>query len=711
MMRRVDDRLARGQPYPLGAWFDGRGTHFAVFAEDATRVDLCLFDHQGRHEQSRLSMPDCTDGVWSGYLEGLHPGQRYGYRADGPYAPEQGHRFNPNKLLLDPYAREIAGTLRWHDALHGYRVGSRRGDLSFDRRDSAAYMPKGVVVGHDGFDWGNDHPPRVPWTDTVIYEAHLRGLTRLREDIPEHVRGTFGALGQPPVIEHLKRLGVTAVELLPVHAFARDRVLVEQGLTNYWGYNTLSYFAPEPAYLSDGTRAQIKWAVKQLHAAGIEVLIDVVYNHTCEGNELGVTLSMRGLANAAYYRLLPDNPRHCINDTGCGNTVNLSHPRTIQLVLDSLRHWVEEYHVDGFRFDLSTTLGREPDGFDPGSGFFDALMQDPLLARVKLIAEPWDIGPGGYQLGRHPPGFAEWNDRFRDDVRSYWRGDHGMRGALAARLQGSAELFEHHRRKPWASVNFLTAHDGFTLQDLVSYNHKHNEANQEGNNDGTDYNESRNWGFEGLTDDPAINVRREKVKRCLLATLLASYGTPMLLAGDEFGRSQQGNNNAYCQDSLIGWVDWSLLQTPAGASLCDFTARLIALRRQYPLLQGSRFLHGREDILPGIADIAWFDERGESMSDGDWRNPAAHLLVLRRAARRADGGVDVVLLLFNGAEVSHRFVLPAPRLDLAVLVDTEDPQRNGETVGEQQELPGHSLLLIGVRLDAAAAAALAEDSP
>jgi isoamylase len=704
-MRRVDDTLASGQPYPLGAHFDGRGTHFAVFAEDASRVDLCLFDHQGRHEQARLAMPDCIDGVWAGYLEGLRPGQRYGYRVHGPYAPEHGQRFNPNKLLIDPYAREIAGALRWHDALHGYRVGARQGDLSFDRRDSAAYVPKGIVSGNDGFDWGNDHAPRTPWSDLVIYEAHLRGLTRLRQDIPEHVRGTFGALGQPQVIEHLKRLGVTAVELLPVHAFARDRVLLDQGLTNYWGYNTLSYFAPEPAYLSDGTRAQIKWAVKQLHAAGIEVLIDVVYNHTCEGSELGVTVSMRGFANAAYYRLLPDNPRHCINDTGCGNTVNLAHPRSIQLVLDSLRHWVEEYHVDGFRFDLSTTLGREPHGFDPGSGFFDALMQDPLLARVKLIAEPWDIGPGGYQLGRHPPGFAEWNDRFRDDVRSYWRGDHAMRGALAARLQGSAELFDHQRRKPWASVNFITAHDGFTLQDLVSYNHKHNEANLEDNNDGTDYNESRNWGFEGLTDDVGINARREKVKRCLLTTLLASHGTPMLLAGDEFGRSQQGNNNAYCQDSPISWVDWSLLDTPAGASLCEFTARIIALRRLYPLLQGSQFLHGHVEVLPGLADIAWFDERGEALSDGDWQNPAAHLLVLRRAERRRHGGVDIVLLLFNGDEVSHRFALPAPRLDYELLVDTEDPLRHGVHAVEQHELPGHSMLLLGLRLDATAAAA------
>jgi isoamylase len=700
---RRDDRLQAGQPYPLGAHWDGRGTHFAVYAEEAERVDLCLFDAQGRHE-SRLSMPDCVDGVWHGYLEGAAPGLRYGYRADGPYRPEHGQRFNPHKLLLDPYARQLAGTLRWHDALYGYRIGARRADLSFDRRDSAPYMPKGLVTAPDGFDWGNDHPPRTPWQQTVIYELHLKGFTRLRQDIPEHVRGTFGGLGQRPVIEHLLRLGVTAVELMPVHAFVRDRVLVERGLSNFWGYNSLSFFAPEPTYLSDGTLAQLKWAVKQLHAAGIEVLLDVVFNHTCEGNELGPTLSYRGLANGSYYRLLPDSPRHHINDTGCGNTVDLSHPRTVQLVLDSLRWYVGEFHVDGFRFDLSTTLGRRADGFDPHAALFAAILQDPLLARTKLVGEPWDIGPGGYQLGRHPPGFAEWNDRFRDDVRNYWRGEHGLRGALAARLQGSAELFDQHRRRPWASVNFVAAHDGFTLEDVVSYNDKHNEANGEDNLDGASANESRNWGCEGPTDDPEILAHREQVKRNLLATLLVSHGTPMLLAGDEFGRSQRGNNNAYCQDNETSWVDWSLAATPRGVALQAFLARLLALRRAHRLLQGDVFQHGQVELLPGLADIAWFDERGLPMEEPDWRNPAAHLLALRRAGRRPDGDIDVLLMLFNADADDHEFALPPPAFGYRLLVDSRDPARGEQPVGDELQVASYSLQLLAARLPGQAAA-------
>ncbi|GAC1626957.1 MAG: hypothetical protein NVS9B10_15400 [Nevskia sp.] len=481
-------RLDSGSPYPLGASWDGHGTNFAVFSEHASALRLCLFDDGGRHELARLELPECSDGIWHGYLPGARPGQLYGYRAEGPYEPEQGHRFNPSKLLLDPYARRIHGELRWTDALFGYNTGSKRADLSRCRRDSAFAMPKAVIVDEAferSFDWGNDRPPRVPWSDTVVYETHLRGFTKRREDLPEHDRGTFGALGHPRTVDYLRRLGVTAVELLPIHAWISERRLVELGLRNYWGYNSLAFFAPEPQTLSDGTLGQIKWAVKQLHAAGIEVILDVVYNHTAEGGETGPTLSFRGLDNASYYRLRPEAPRHCINDTGCGNTLNFSHPRVIQLVMDSLRYWVSEFHVDGFRFDLGVTLGRETGGFDPGAGFFDALLQDPLLARVKLISEPWDIGPGGYQVGRHPAGMAEWNDRYRDEVRRFWRGDSGLRGALAARLQGSAELFDHHRRRPWASVNFLAAHDGFTLRDLVSYNEKHNEANGEDNRDGT----------------------------------------------------------------------------------------------------------------------------------------------------------------------------------------------------------------------------------
>ncbi|MDP9139769.1 MAG: glycogen debranching protein GlgX, partial [Pseudomonadota bacterium] len=547
-MSEVIARLERSAAHALGSNWDGRGTHFSVVAPDADKVELCLFDNTHRHDAARYEMDDCTDGVWRGYLPGCRPGQLYGYRVYGAYQPRQGYRFNPYKLLIDPYARQIAGELRWHDAIYGYRIGSARSDLSFDRRDSAVYMPKSVVTA-DGFDWGDDRPPRIPWTDTVIYEMHLRGFTRLRQDIPEHDRGTFGALGRADTVDYLRRLGVTAVELMPIHAFTRDRHLVERGLTNYWGYNSLSWFAPEPQYLSDGTLGQIKWAVQRLHAANIEVILDVVYNHTAEGSELGPTLCWRGYDNAGYYRLRADEPRHGTDDTGCGNTVNFSNPRTIQMVMDSLRYWVSEFHVDGFRFDLGVTLGREANGFDPGSGFFDALMQDPVLSQVKLISEPWDVGPGGYQLGNHPPGMAEWNGRYRDDVRRYWRGDPAARSAVAARLLGSADLFDHHRRRPWASINFVTAHDGFTLADLVSYGEKQNQANGEDNNDGSNDNFSHHWGEEGSSDDPAVIGRRDRLMRSLLTTLLVSHGTPMILAGDEFAHSQNGNNNAYCQDN------------------------------------------------------------------------------------------------------------------------------------------------------------------
>ncbi|MBL6751372.1 MAG: glycogen debranching protein GlgX [Nevskia sp.] len=689
--------LLPAMPYPLGAHWDGRGTHFAVFAGHAESVKLCLFDAGGRHELARIDMPECTDGVWHGYLPTARPGQLYGYRVDGPYNPAQGHRFNSHKLLLDPYARQLAGELRWHDALYGYRIGSGRGDLSFDRRDSAAYMPKAVVTD-DRFDWGDDRPPRVPWADTVVYELHVRGFTMTRGDVPEAERGTFGALGSPSVVEYLQRLGVTAVELLPVQAFVRDRRLLDLGLTNYWGYNTLGYFAPDRAYLSDGALGQMKWAVKQLHAAGIEVILDVVYNHTCEGSELGPTLSFRGFGESSYYRLLPDNPRHHVNDTGCGNTVNLSHPQVIRLVMDSLRYWVEEFHVDGFRFDLGTTLGRETNGFDAGAGFFDALLQDPLLARIKLISEPWDLGPGGYQVGQHPPRFAEWNDRFRDDVRRYWRGDAGTRTALAARLQGSAELFDHDRRRPWAGVNFVTAHDGFTLQDLVSYNAKHNQANGEDNRDGTDRNESNNWGAEGPSEDAAVIAQREKIKRAFFGTLLFAHGTPMLLAGDEFGQTQQGNNNAYCQDSAITWIDWTLLEGERGAALAQFVRRLLAVRRGNRALQGRRFQHGRSEPLPGMRDVAWFDERGVELAQVDWDNGNARVLGLRRAAARDDGTVDVILLIANADGATHPFKIPQPFLDFRVIVDSERPSVEDADIEDGwYDVAGHSLVLLAAR--------------
>ena len=696
-----------GAAYPLGASCDPGGCNFALYAGNAEQIDLCLFDASGRQELRRLTLRECTDGVWHGYVEGVAPGQLYGYRALGPYLPEQGHRYNVNKLLLDPYARRLAGTLRWSDALYGYRLTSPRADLSFDRRDSAFAMPKGVVTV-DRFDWGDDQPPRTSWTDTIIYEAHLRGLTMRLEGIPEQLRGTAAALGHERTVEYLKSIGITAVELLPIHASVNDRVLVERGLANYWGYNTLGFFAPEPRYLSDGNPDELKGAIKALHAAGIEVLLDVVYNHTGEGSELGPTLSLRGLDNAAYYRLLPDNLRSCINDTGTGNTVNFSNARVIQLTLDSLRYRVEHYHVDGFRFDLSVTLGREQNGYDPGSGFFDAMLQDPTLARVKLIGEPWDLGPGGYQVGNHPAGMAEWNDKFRDDVRRFWRGDSGLRGALAARLQGSADLFDHHGRRPWASLNFITAHDGFTLQDWVSYNRKHNEANGENNRDGTDNNASNNWGVEGPTDDVAVQATRAAVRRAMLATLLFSHGTPMLLGGDECGRTQHGNNNAYAQDNELSWFDWTQALSPAGSEQRAYVARLIRLRREFSSLRSDYYQHGRIEPLPQVRDIEWFDESGDIMRPEDWQYTEGRLLSVRRARRLDEARVEVSLLLTNNTSDSHSFQLPEPRFRWWLRLNSADVQNADREIELAAiDVAAHSVQLLTAIVAAAAAGDLA----
>ena len=550
-------RLERGSPFPIGATWDGLGINFAVFSAHAERMQVCLFDPTGRRELARLDLPECTDEVWHGYLPSGRTGLIYGYRAHGPHKPEEGHRFNPHKLLLDPYAKRFSGALRWSDALFGYRIHSPRGDLSYDRRDSAQGMLK-AVVSDDTFDWGDDRAPNVPWSKTVIYETHVRGMTMLRHDIRANERGTFAALADARIIDHLRNLGITAIELMPIQAFVQDRALVERGLKNYWGYNPIGFFAVEPRYLSDRSRNEMRVAVRRLHAAGIEVILDVVYNHTAEGSELGPTISFRGLDNASYYRLVTDNPRHCVDDTGTGNTLNLSHPRVLQMVMDSLRYWVTSFHVDGFRFDLGVTLGRESHGFDPGSGFFDALRQDPVLTRVKLISEPWDIGPGGYQLGHHPPGFAEWNDRFRDSVRRFWRGDAGERPEFAARLAGSGDLFDRHARRPWASINYAASHDGFTLADLASCSQKHNEANGEDNKDGQGENYSSNWGVEGQTAEASILEKRSRAQRAMLASVMFAHGTPMLLGGDEFGRTQQGNNNPYCQDNEISWWKWKV---------------------------------------------------------------------------------------------------------------------------------------------------------
>ena len=582
-----------GRPYPLGASWDGDGVNFALFSAHAERVELCLFDRTGRTEVERIDLPELTDEVWHGYLPDAAPGLLYGYRVHGPYAPEAGHRFNANKLLVDPYARALEGAFRWNDAHHGYRVGSGRVDLSFDRRDNARYMPKCRVV-EPAFTWGEDRRPSVPWSDTVIYETHVRGFTIRHPELDRARRGTFAGLSSAATIDHLTSLGVTAVELLPVHAFIDDRFLVEKGLRNYWGYNTLGFFAPEPRYLSGSDIGEFKTMVKRLHDSGIEVLLDVVYNHTVEGNELGPTLSFRGIDNASYYHLDAEQPRHYANFTGTGNALNLGHPRVLQMVMDSLRYWVREMHVDGFRFDLATTLGREGDGegFDPYGSFFDAVRQDPELSRVKLIAEPWDVGPEGYRLGHYPAGWAEWNDRFRDTVRCYWRGDHGTVPELAQRIAGSSDLFEHNGRRPWCSINYVACHDGFTAADTVSYAERHNEANGEGGVDGHDHNCSANYGVEGPAEDAGINALRARQIRNLLATVMLSQGTPMLLAGDEFGRSQGGNNNAYCQDNEVSWLDWSGIGAD-GADLQAFVRRLLALRRDHPVLRRPRFLHGR----------------------------------------------------------------------------------------------------------------------
>lgn len=689
------DRLEPGSAYPLGATFDGLGVNFAVFSANADRIDLCLFDPSGRRQIACLPLPEWTDEVWHGYLPDARPGLMYGFRAHGPWEPERGHRFNPNKLLLDPYAKKQFGNVRWTDALHSYRVRSPRKDLSFDRRDSAPAMPKAVVTS-EAFDWTGDKRPNTPWTDTVIYEAHVKGLTRLLEDVPQRERGTFSALAHPKVIAHLKRIGATALELLPIHAFVQDRRLQEAGLVNYWGYNTLSFFAPERRYMANDDADDLRMAIRRLHAAGIEVILDVVYNHTAEGSELGPTFNFRGLDNATYYRLVEGEPRYCVNDTGTGNTLDLSHPRVLQMVADSLRHWAQSYRVDGFRFDLGVTLGRDGNnGFDPRSGFFDVLRQDPILGQLKLISEPWDIGPGGYQLGNHPPGFAEWNDKFRDATRRFWRGDANMRPNFAKRIAGSADLFDRRARRPWASVNFVTAHDGQPLRDVVSYEAKHNEANGEENNDGHSENYSCNWGIEGPSDDPKIGEIRLRITRSMLTTLFASLGTPMLLGGDEFGRTQRGNNNAYCQDNEISWFDWARLESAEGHALSDFVRRLAAIRRHYPLIRANRFLHGEVEVAPGIIDIDWFDERGEHLADEDWHNSEGRALVMRRARRLDDGSVEAVTMLMNGSAEPLTFRLPPPdELQRRLVIDSAAPHAPERDVEGAVEVQDRAIMVL-----------------
>lgn len=676
-----------GRAWPMGASLVDGGVNFAVFSAHATAMELCLYSPDGRRELARLPFAERTGDIWHMAVEGIGAGQAYGFRAHGPYEPERGHRFNPGKLLLDPYGRAMAGRLRWSDAVMGYKIGSARGDLSFDLRDSAFAMPKSVVV--DGaFHWQGDRPPLTPWSDTVIYEAHVRSLTMRHPGLPPALRGTYGALGHPVITDHLRRLGVTAIELLPIHAYFDDRFLVAKGLRNHWGYNSVGFFAPEPRYGLHDPLNELKGAVKALHRAGIEVILDVVYNHTGEGDEWGPTLSFRGLDNASYYRTIHGG-RHYANDAGTGNTLNLTHPAVLRLVMDSLRYWVEEVHIDGFRFDLATVLGREAHGFDPQGGFFDAIRQDPVLAPVKLIAEPWDIGPGGYQLGGYPAPFAEWNDRFRDGVRRFWKGDAGQAPELARRLLGSAEKFDHSRRPATASVNFITSHDGFTLRDLVSYSVKRNFANGEENRDGHDDNHADNMGVEGESDDPAIAAARDLRKRNLMATLMLSQGTPMLLAGDEIGHTQGGNNNAYAQDNDTTRLDWAA----ADGRLAGFVGRLAALRRAHPVLRQARFLHARPRAADGLPDVIWHRADGAPPSPGDWHNPALRCLglELRMAAEGPDAGDAVFLLINGGAAVT--VTLPASAPQWWHVLDTTRPDAAALCHSGPVDLPAQSVHL------------------
>ncbi len=693
--------VREGLPYPRGATWDMQGVNFALFSAYATKVELCLFDNAGKEELQRIELPEFTGEIWHGHVRGLRPGTVYGFRVHGPYAPEQGHRFNPNKLLLDPYARSHVGSLQWNDACFGYTIGAENTDLSFDKRDSAPFVPKCVVVDPE-FRWRQSTTGRhaIPWSQTIIYELHVRGFTKRHPAVPKKRRGTFSGLAQKPVVEYIKSLGVTAVELLPVYTFVNDRVLQEKGLTNYWGYNTIGFFAPDPRYASDNSNAlnEFKQMIARFHDAGIEVILDVAYNHTAEGNELGPTLSFKGIDNASYYRLNPEKPRYYINDTGTGNTLNLSHPCVIQMVADSLRYWHEETRVDGFRFDLGTILAREPDGFDRQSGFLKVCSQDPALQTVKKIAEPWDCGPGGYQVGEFPPGWAEWNDKFRDTIRDFWKGESAV-GEFVKRLCASADIFNRQGRKPWSSVNFVTAHDGFTLNDLISYNDKHNEANGENGADGTANNRSWNCGAEGPTDDPGIKRLREKQSRNFLATLLLSQGLPMILAGDEFHRTQQGNNNAYSQDNNLSWVDWSF--TEKYKATIDFVRALTSLRNRYPVLRRNRFLTGACNEALGIKDVTWIHPSGMEMNEETWGDLSLRcigMLIDGRAQAtgiRERGSEATLLLLFNGHPDSMNFVLPLPA-DIEkwqLVLDTDDPSRVGQFFGPQvsRDISGRSV--------------------
>ncbi|MEZ6143711.1 MAG: glycogen debranching protein GlgX [Zavarzinella sp.] len=700
------NRIWPGSPYPLGATWDGIGVNFALFSEHATKVELCLFEGAtARKESHRFTLPEQTDQVWHGYFPDIRPGQLYGYRIHGPHDPQQGMRFNHHKIVLDPYAKAIGRSVRWCDEMFSYTIGDPQEDLSFDTRDNAAYAPLGAVID-EAFTWGSDRKPKIPWHKTIIYETHVKGFSKLHPEIPENIRGTYLAMCSEPAIRHLKELGITTVEVLPVHQHIDDRHLVEKGLSNYWGYNTLSFFAPEIEYSTHSWNPlesvnEFKMMVRGLHAANIEVILDVVYNHTAEGNHLGPTLSFRGIDNSAYYRLVGDNKRYYMDYTGCGNTLNMQHPRVLQLIMDSLRYWVLEMHVDGFRFDLASTLARELHEVDRLGAFFDIIHQDPVLSQVKLIAEPWDLGEGGYQVGNFPVGWTEWNGKYRDCIRKFWKGDGGTTAEFATRVCGSSDLYEQSGRSPYASINFITCHDGFTLRDLVSYNDKHNEANGENNQDGANDNESWNCGAEGETDDPEILALRAQQQRNLMATLLLSQGVPMVLAGDEYGHTQRGNNNTYCQDNELTWLSWEW--TDEQLRFYDFVRDTIAFWNSQPVLQRRKFFQGRKIRGASIKDVTWYEPSGDEMSDDAWNAGFVRCLGVLYAGDTIpevdEKGEtihgDTLLMLFNAHHEALPFKLPmrARKIAWQLMLDTSEQFEKEQSFasGTVFDLAGRSL--------------------
>ncbi len=698
--------MLTGRPYPLGAVWDGEGVNFALFSQHATSVELCLFESPADCAGiARYRLPARTNHVWHGFLPGAGPGLLYGYRVHGPYSPHEGHRFNPNKLLIDPYARALSGNVGWDDAVHGYIRGDPSADLSFDTRDSAALVPKGIVID-PAFDWDDDRAPRTALSDTVIYECHVKGLTARHPDIPGNQRGTYLAVASDPIIAHLQGLGITAVELLPVHHALDDLPLVERGLVNYWGYSTIGFFAPYSRYATGSLGQQVvefKSMVKGLHRAGIEVILDVVYNHTGEGDQAGPTLSFRGIDNAVYYRIRAHERRYYEDFSGCGNSLSVRHPRVLQLVMDSLRYWVEEMHVDGFRFDLATTLGRGDMGFDRWGAFFAAVQQDPVLTNVKLIAEPWDVGDGGYQVGNFPIGWSEWSDKYRSSIRAFWRGDHVSVGEMSRRLTGSSDLYELSGRGPCAGVNYVACHDGYTLHDLTCYEQKHNEANGEGNRDGDNHNLSCNWGVEGPTDDEVITACREKARRNLLGTLAFSLGVPMIAAGDELGRTQYGNNNAYCQIGDEFAVNWAL--TSSQQELLGFVREVLALRRELSVLRRGTHLTGQPGCAAGLPDVKWLRADGNEFTLREWHDGKRRflgMLLHEHPEGNSDGGgadraIQTIYVILNGDERSHRCRLPAiPEPGRWVWrVDTALTHEVGEPIGGKTlEISGQSLILL-----------------